>query len=142
VEILSRGKCRRPCRHIASGKPIGGSSAGLAVLGEFSFSSMIDTIHSPAALADPYVDILLALTELRLKGEESYGAGFWSGSLRRVAPKTALLQRRTTKRLYFWATRPSVLFGDEQVYDRSEEKAKRKPYIPGLKRRGFTAKKR
>ena len=41
-------------QHIAAGKPIGGSSAGLAVLGEFSFSSMIDTIHSPAALADPY----------------------------------------------------------------------------------------
>ncbi|HEX4380299.1 MAG TPA: Type 1 glutamine amidotransferase-like domain-containing protein, partial [Candidatus Acidoferrum sp.] len=37
-------------RHIAAGKPIGGSSAGLAVLGEFSFSSMIDTIHSPEAL--------------------------------------------------------------------------------------------
>jgi cyanophycinase len=41
-------------RHIADGKPLGGSSAGLAVLGEFSFSSMIDTIRSPAALADPY----------------------------------------------------------------------------------------
>jgi cyanophycinase len=41
-------------RHIAVGKPLGGSSAGLAILGEFSFSSMIDTIHSPAALADPY----------------------------------------------------------------------------------------
>ena len=41
-------------RHIAAGKPIGGSSAGLAVLGEFSFSSMIDTILSPEALADPY----------------------------------------------------------------------------------------
>ena len=41
-------------RHIAAGKPIGGSSAGLAVLGEFSFSSMIDTIHSPDALGDPY----------------------------------------------------------------------------------------
>jgi cyanophycinase len=41
-------------RHIAAGKPIGGSSAGLAILGEFSFSSMIDTIHSPEALADPY----------------------------------------------------------------------------------------
>jgi cyanophycinase len=40
--------------HIAAGKPIGGSSAGLAVLGEFSFSSMIDTIHSPAAIADPF----------------------------------------------------------------------------------------
>jgi cyanophycinase len=41
-------------RHIAAGKPIGGSSAGLAILGEFSFSSMIDTIHSPEALASPY----------------------------------------------------------------------------------------
>jgi cyanophycinase len=41
-------------RHIAQGKPIGGSSAGLAVLGEFSFASIIDTIHSPEALADPY----------------------------------------------------------------------------------------
>ena len=41
-------------QHIAQGKPIGGSSAGLAILGEFSFSSMIDTIHSPEALADPY----------------------------------------------------------------------------------------
>jgi cyanophycinase len=41
-------------RHIAAGKPIGGSSAGLAILGEFSFSSMIDTIHSQEALADPY----------------------------------------------------------------------------------------
>jgi cyanophycinase len=41
-------------RHIALGKPIGGSSAGLAILGQFSFSSMIDTIHSPEALGDPY----------------------------------------------------------------------------------------
>ncbi len=41
-------------RHIALRKPIGGSSAGLAILGQFSFSSMIDTIHSPEALADPY----------------------------------------------------------------------------------------
>lgn len=41
-------------RHIAAGKPIGGSSAGLAILGEFSFASMIDTIHSPEALDNPY----------------------------------------------------------------------------------------
>jgi cyanophycinase len=41
-------------RHIAAGKPLGGLSAGLAILGEFSFSSMIDTIHSPNALANPY----------------------------------------------------------------------------------------
>jgi len=41
-------------RHIAAGKPMGGSSAGLAILGEFSFASIIDTIHSPEAIADPY----------------------------------------------------------------------------------------
>lgn len=41
-------------RHIAKQKPIGGSSAGLAVLGEFSFASIVDTIHSNEALADPY----------------------------------------------------------------------------------------
>jgi cyanophycinase len=41
-------------RHIARGKPIGGSSAGLAVLGEFCFASIIDTLHSPEALKDPY----------------------------------------------------------------------------------------
>jgi cyanophycinase len=41
-------------RHISAGRPLGGSSAGLAILGEFSFASMIDTIHSPEALGDPY----------------------------------------------------------------------------------------
>jgi cyanophycinase-like exopeptidase len=40
--------------HIAAGKPLGGSSAGLAVLGEFSFAAIIDTVHSGEALADPY----------------------------------------------------------------------------------------
>ncbi len=41
-------------RHIAAGKPMGGSSAGLAILGQFSFGSIIDTIHSPDALSNPY----------------------------------------------------------------------------------------
>jgi cyanophycinase len=41
-------------RHIAAGKPIGGSSAGLAILGQYVFSSMIDTIYSKDALANPY----------------------------------------------------------------------------------------
>ena len=35
------------------GVPLGGTSAGLAVLGEFSFSCRKDTITSPEALADP-----------------------------------------------------------------------------------------
>ena len=47
------------------------------------------------------LDILLAL-----KGQDSYGAGFWSGLFGGFLPTTALLQRRTTKRLYFWAARP------------------------------------
>ena len=53
--------------HIAAGKPVGGSSAGLAILGEFSFDSMIDTIHSPEALANPYGNkVTLARDFLRI----------------------------------------------------------------------------
>jgi cyanophycinase len=39
---------------VARGVPIGGISAGLAVQGEFVFDSMLDTVKSPAALANPY----------------------------------------------------------------------------------------
>jgi cyanophycinase-like exopeptidase len=39
---------------IARGVPIGGSSAGLAVLGEFVFSARNGTVYSSEALADPY----------------------------------------------------------------------------------------
>ncbi|MEO8076364.1 MAG: cyanophycinase [Acidobacteriota bacterium] len=38
------------------GVPLGGTSAGLAVLGQFSFSAMLDTVTSAEALANPYVD--------------------------------------------------------------------------------------
>jgi cyanophycinase len=34
--------------------PIGGTSAGLAILGQYYFSALVDTVQSPAALADPY----------------------------------------------------------------------------------------
>ena len=48
------------------------------------------------------VDILLSL-----KGEDSYGLSLVFAKGRRwVPPTTALLQRRTTKRLHFWAARP------------------------------------
>lgn len=36
------------------GVPIGGTSAGLAVMGEFSFSAENDTVYSGEALANPY----------------------------------------------------------------------------------------
>jgi cyanophycinase len=39
---------------VSRGVPIGGISAGLAVLGEFAFSARHDTVTSPEALANPY----------------------------------------------------------------------------------------
>jgi cyanophycinase len=39
---------------VRQGVPIGGSSAGLAVLGEFIFSARDGTVHSEQALANPY----------------------------------------------------------------------------------------
>jgi cyanophycinase len=39
---------------VTRGVPIGGISAGLAVQGEFVFDSMLDTVKSPQALANPY----------------------------------------------------------------------------------------
>lgn len=38
----------------AKGVPIGGTSAGLAVMGEFFFSARNDTVTSPVALRDPF----------------------------------------------------------------------------------------
>jgi cyanophycinase len=46
---------------VARGVPIGGISAGLAVQGEFVFASMIDTVTSDEALANPY-DPLVTLS--------------------------------------------------------------------------------
>lgn len=39
---------------VAQGVPIGGTSAGLAVLGEYVFSALHDTIRSPDALRNPF----------------------------------------------------------------------------------------
>ena len=39
---------------IKAGAPIGGTSAGLAVMGQFIFSAMNDTAYSKETLADPY----------------------------------------------------------------------------------------
>jgi cyanophycinase len=47
-------------QHIDQGKPIGGTSAGLAVLGEFAYGALNDPddseLHSKEALANPYHD--------------------------------------------------------------------------------------
>ncbi len=51
---------------IRRGVPVGGTSAGLAILGEYAFSAEHDTIHSPEALADPF-DGRITLTRGFLK---------------------------------------------------------------------------
>ena len=38
--------------------PLGGTSAGLAVLGQFDFSAMVDTVYSEEALVDPYNEFM------------------------------------------------------------------------------------
>jgi cyanophycinase len=40
--------------HLRAGKPLGGSSAGLAVLGQYYFPALRDTVTSDAALRDPF----------------------------------------------------------------------------------------
>lgn len=58
--------------HVAAGKPLGGTSAGLAMLGEYVYGAMDGgSLASPAALADPYgpantiVDDFLHLAALK-----------------------------------------------------------------------------
>jgi cyanophycinase len=49
--------------------PIGGTSAGMAVLGEFVYSAMLDSTTAESALADPYYEgITLERDFLRLPG--------------------------------------------------------------------------
>lgn len=40
--------------HLRAGKPLGGSSAGLAVLGQYYFPALRDTVTSATALRDPF----------------------------------------------------------------------------------------
>jgi cyanophycinase len=57
---------------IAAGGPVGGISAGLAVLGGFAFTAERDTITSEEALADPFDErVCLASGLLRVPGLEA-----------------------------------------------------------------------
>ena len=72
----------------------------------------------------------------RIPTEQGFGPVSSVGS-----SQPSLLQSRTTTRLYFWAARPWVLFGDEEVYDRAAGKAEKEslisPGIPGIKTPGL-----
>lgn len=45
-------------RLVQSNVPLGGTSAGLAVMGQFDFSAMNDTVYSEEALSDPYNEFM------------------------------------------------------------------------------------
>ncbi|MBL8238557.1 MAG: cyanophycinase [Bryobacterales bacterium] len=56
---------------IRRGVPVGGTSAGLAILGEFAFSAQRDTVTSPVALADPFDEhVTIHRGLLRIPGME------------------------------------------------------------------------
>lgn len=56
---------------IKRGVPVGGTSAGLAVLGQFSFSAMKDTAYSKETLANPFDDrVTIARDFLRVPNME------------------------------------------------------------------------
>jgi hypothetical protein len=73
-------------------------------------------------VAERLFDILLAL-----KGEDSYGAGFWSGLFGGFLPQPPYFGGGQRRGFTFGLPAHRSLFGDEPVYDRSEEKAKREP---------------
>jgi cyanophycinase len=83
--------------HLAAGKPLGGSSAGLAVLGEFYFSAEHDTITSAEAMADPH--------ELRV----TLGDGFLAApALRSVLTDSHFSERERAGRLVAFLARLQV----------------------------------
>jgi cyanophycinase len=63
--------------HVAAGKPIGGTSAGLAVLGQFVYGSMADKgykrdLSSAEVLADPYMNRITPVRDfLKVPGLEN-----------------------------------------------------------------------
>jgi hypothetical protein len=79
-------------------------------------------------VAERLFDILLAL-----KGEDSYGAGFWSGLFGGFLPQPPYFGGGQRRGFTFGLPAHRSLFGDEPVYHRGEEKAKRALY-PRLKK--------
>jgi cyanophycinase len=98
---------------IAEGIPVGGTSAGLDVLGQFVYSAMNDTVQTPEALANPFhervtlerdfltVPILSGvITDAHLKARDRMG--------RDVVFLARLLQQG-------WTDRASGIFIDEKT---------------------------
>ena len=76
---------------IASGVPIAGISAGLAVEGQFIFASMIDTVTSDQALANPYFKLQPPRTAGREQFGHEYAAKFLANCQRHsLHPEDAL----------------------------------------------------
>lgn len=80
--------------HIIAGKPVGGTSAGLAILGEFSYTALKDSATSQAVLKDPFhEDITIERNLLRIP------------MLRNVITDTHFMERRRLGRLITFLAR-------------------------------------
>jgi len=97
---------------IAKGRPIGGTSAGLAVLGQFVFAALMDTIHSPEALANPYdPHLTLVRNFLRVPQMEGMITDTHFVARDRLGRTLAFLARIVADG---WATQASAIAVDEK----------------------------
>jgi cyanophycinase len=80
--------------HVAAHRPIGGSSAGLAILGHYSYAALAGSVESKTALADPFdPDMTL---------EEDFLRFAWLG---KVVTDTHFAERRRMGRLIAFVAR-------------------------------------
>ncbi len=94
--------------------PIGGTSAGMAVMGEFVYSAEgQDSLTSAAALADPYApDLTLARNFLRLSGLENVITDQHLQERDRIGRTVALLARLQQDG---WSDTPRAIAADRET---------------------------
>jgi cyanophycinase-like exopeptidase len=94
------------------GVPIGGTSAGLAVLGQFSYSAMFESVTAPMAMADPYSDkITLEREFLKMPNMEGIITDSHVGPRDRLPRTLVFLARIVTDG---WAPAPRAIAVDQE----------------------------
>jgi cyanophycinase len=93
--------------------PIGGTSAGMAILGEFVYSAMYESLTSGVALADPYAqDITLARGFLALPRLDGIITDQHLQERDRIGRTVTLLARLVKDG---WATEPRAIAADRET---------------------------
>jgi cyanophycinase len=93
--------------------PIGGTSAGMAVLGEFVYNSMTESVTTESGLADPYnADLTLARNFLRLPWMENIIADQHLQERHRIGRTIAFLARLVEDG---WTERGQAIAADRET---------------------------